>query len=137
MATGKRCSTALASLNLVTDATTAPPVGVPRNSVGSSDKKEDFQFPMTLYTDGAKLCFWAAMQVTFVYTGASPTLLLTLLLANDETPSKSPKATNCHIFLAIANSIHSLCVVYVCVQALSGRIRCCICWGSQAAPEEV
>lgn len=137
MATGKRCSTALASLNLVTDATTAPLVGVPRDGVGSSDKKEDVQFPMTLYTGGAKLYFWAALQITFVDTGAGPAFLLTLLLTNGKTPSKSPKATNCRIFLAIVNSIHSLCVVYVCVQALSGRIQCCICWGSQAAPEEM
>ena len=95
-------------------------------TVSAQAPKEDFQFPMMLYAVGAKSDFWAALQITSVDMGAGPTLLLTLLLTNDETPSKSPKATNCHLFFAIVNSIHSLCV-YVCVQALSGQIQCCIC----------
>ena len=77
---------------------------------------------MMLYMVGAKLDFWAALQVTFVDTGAGSILLLTLLLTNDKTFSKSPKTMHCHLFLAIVNSIHSLSVVYVCVQALSGQI---------------
>jgi hypothetical protein len=54
-----------------------------------------------------------------------------------KTPSKSPKATNSCRFLAIVNSIQSLCVVYVCMQALPERIQRCICWGSQATPEDM
>jgi len=41
---------------------------------------------MTLYTVGAKLDFWAALQVTFVDTGVGSILLLTLLLTNGKTP---------------------------------------------------
>jgi hypothetical protein len=54
--------------------------------VSAQTPKEDFQFPMTLYTVGAKLDFWAALQVTFVDTGVGSILLLTLLLTNGKTP---------------------------------------------------
>jgi hypothetical protein len=106
-------------------------------TVSAQAPKEDFQFPMTLYTAGAKLDFWAALQVTIVDTGVGLALLLTLLFTNGETPSKSPKVSNYCPFLAIVNSIHSLGVVYVRVQALSGWIPCCICWGSPSTPEEM
>ena len=55
-------------------------------TVSARAPKEDFQFPMMLYTVGTKLDFWAALQVTFLDMGAGPLLLLALLLTNGETP---------------------------------------------------
>jgi hypothetical protein len=37
-------------------------------TVSAQAPKEDFQPPMTPYTVGAQLDFWAALQVTFVDT---------------------------------------------------------------------
>lgn len=65
---------------------------------------------MTLYTIGANLDFWATLQVTSVD--------MVWVLPSHFT-------TNCRLATVLAivnlNSIHFFCV-YVCVQALSGRI---------------
>ena len=60
-------------------------------------------------------------------------LQLSNLLANGETPSRSPQATNYYSFLTIA-LVHS---VYASVQGLSRWLQCYDPEGPQATPEEV
>ena len=79
-------------------------------TVSAQAPKEQFRFLMTLYTIGANLDFWATLQVTSVD--------MVWVLPSHFT-------TNCRLATVLAivnlNSIHFFCV-YVCVQALSGRI---------------
>jgi hypothetical protein len=67
---------------------------------------------MTPYTVRAELDFWA----TFADTGVGPALILT----NDQTPSKSTKATNYRRFLAIVNYSISLLFVFACKRCPDG-----------------